>query len=96
MSIERWRSQIDAIDNELLRLLNKRAQIAIKVGESKLSAGLSVTDQDRERDVLTRLCRENTGPLDDEAVMRLFRRIIRESRCVEARRLEGFRIQTKH
>ncbi len=89
MSIELWRSQIDSIDNELLRLLNTRASLAIKVGESKLSAGMSVSDQGREREVLERLCETNAGPLDAQAVMRLFRRIICESRRVEARELDG-------
>ncbi|HUE83200.1 MAG TPA: chorismate mutase [Pyrinomonadaceae bacterium] len=89
MSIELWRSQIDSIDNELLRLLNTRASLAIKVGESKLSAGMSLSDQGREREVLERLCETNTGPLDAQAVLRLFRRIICESRRVEARELEG-------
>lgn len=89
MSITVWRTQIDSIDDELLRLLNRRAELAIKVGESKLSAGLSLSDQVRERDVLDRLCQSNTGPLDEAAVRKLFRRIICESRRVEARELEG-------
>lgn len=89
MSITVWRTQIDSIDDELLRLLNRRAELAIKVGESKLSAGLSLSDQVRERDVLDRLCQINTGPLDQTAVRKLFRRIICESRRVEARELEG-------
>ncbi len=35
MTIEDWRAEIDAIDDELLRLLNNRASLAVKVGESK-------------------------------------------------------------
>ncbi len=88
MTIEQWRKEIDSIDDELLRLLNMRAGLAIKVGELKLKEGLSLCDRERERDVLGRLCQTNVGPLDSRAVVKLFRRIILESRRVEARELE--------
>jgi len=35
MSIEDWRSEIDEIDTELLGLLNRRASLAVRVGQSK-------------------------------------------------------------
>ncbi|PYS81667.1 MAG: chorismate mutase [Acidobacteria bacterium] len=88
MTIEDWRAEIDAIDDELLRLLNARAALAIRVGESKRSVGLSVRDGEREREVIERVRRANTGPLDDRAVARLFRRIILESRRAETVALE--------
>lgn len=88
MTIEDWRAEIDAVDAELLRLLNARATLAIRVGESKRSAGLSVTDGAREREVVERARRANAGPLDSAAVARLFRRIIHESRRAEAASLE--------
>ena|SRR5437588_3537722 len=88
MTIEDWRAEIDAIDDELLRLLNVRAALAIRAGESKRSAGLSVWDGEREREVIERVRRANAGPLDESAVMRLFRRIILESRRAETVALE--------
>ena len=63
MTIEDWRAEIDAVDEELLRLLNVRATLAIRVGESKRSAGLSVLDSAREREVVERARRANAGPL---------------------------------
>jgi chorismate mutase len=87
MSIEDRRAEIDAIDAELLRLLNMRASLAVKVGESKRAAGLSVCDRARESEVIARACRANTGPLDESAVTTLFKCIIRASRMVEARSL---------
>jgi chorismate mutase len=83
MTIEYWRSEIDEVDRELLRLLNRRVRLALKVGALKQAAGLPCCDPDRERDVLSTLQRANTGPLDGRAVMKLFRRIIEESRRVE-------------
>ena len=51
MRIEDWRAQIDEIDNELLRLLNRRARLAARIGGMKLRAGLPLYDPDREREV---------------------------------------------
>jgi chorismate mutase len=84
MNIEYWRTEIDEIDRELLRLLNRRARLAIKLGALKTKAGLPCCDPERERAVLGRLKQANPGPLDQDAVTKLFRRIIRESRRLEA------------
>ena len=84
MSIEDWRVEIDKIDGELLRLLNVRASLAIRVGESKRAARLPICDREREREVIERAQSANRGPLGEQAVARLFRLIIRESRRVEA------------
>lgn len=83
MTIEDWRVEIDKIDGELLRLLNERARLAVSVGESKRAAGLAVAAPEREREVVERARRANAGPLDDEAVARLFRAVIRESRRLQ-------------
>src|SRR6266404_3232309 len=83
MSIEDWRTEINALDTELLRLLNQRAQLALKVGESKKEAGASLCDHTREREVIERMCEANEGPLDDRAIVELYRAIIHESRRIQ-------------
>ena len=89
MTIEHWRTEIDEVDRELLRLLNRRARLAMKVGSLKQNAGLPCCDTERERDVITRLQQANGGPLDSRAIGKLFRRIISESRNLQARLLTG-------
>jgi chorismate mutase domain of proteobacterial P-protein, clade 2 len=89
MDIEHWRGEIDEIDREILRLLNMRARLAIKVGALKKAADLPFCDPERERNVLDRLQDLNDGPLDKQAIGKLFRRIIRESRRVESRMVES-------
>ena len=84
MDIEHWRKEIDDIDAELLRLLNMRARLALEVGALKHAADLPCCDPERERSVLQRLQDLNDGPLDKRAVDKVFRRIIRESRRVQA------------
>jgi len=83
MDIDHWRKEIDEIDAELLRLLNIRARLALKVGVLKQAAHLPFCDPERERVVLRRLQDMNSGPLDERAVGKVFRRIIRESRRVQ-------------
>ena len=83
MDIEHWRKEIDEIDAELLRLLNMRARLALKVGALKQAAHLPFCDPERERLVLERLREINAGPLDERAVDKVFRRIILESRRVQ-------------
>jgi chorismate mutase len=83
MDIEHWRKEIDEIDAELLRLLNIRARLALKVGALKQAAQLPFCDPERERIVLHRLQELNGGPLDERAIDKVFRRIIRESRRVQ-------------
>jgi prephenate dehydratase/chorismate mutase len=83
MSVDDWRARIDELDGELLCLLNERARIALKVGESKKEAGASLCDHTREREVIERLCDANEGPLDDRAIIELYRAIIHESRRIQ-------------
>lgn len=88
MSIEDWRAEISALDGELLRLLNKRAGLALQVGESKIASGRSLCDHTREREVIEGMCEANAGPLDDRAIVELFRAIIHESRRIQNRAME--------
>jgi chorismate mutase / prephenate dehydratase len=74
------RERIDAIDRELQRLLNERAACVLTVAEIKQA---EPSDQppvyyrpEREAQILARIKRENTGPLSDDDMARLFREII--------------------
>ena len=88
MTIQDWRLEIDAIDSKLLELLNKRASIAVKVGQSKRVAGIALSDPVREQEVIERAHQANPGPLDEQAIEELFGCIIRESRRIEACAME--------
>ncbi len=79
-----WRAAIDVLDGQLLTLLNTRARLATELGKVKHQAGLGIIDPDRERQVLARLRQTNKGPLDEAAVTRIFARIIREARRIQA------------
>lgn len=83
--IKNPRAEINAIDAELLRLLNQRVEIALKVGEVKTRDEVSLCDHNREREVLATLTRQNTGPLSEQNVTSIFQRIMDE--CLHAQQV---------
>ena len=80
MNIMEWRRRIDNVDEQLLRLLSVRAQLAIEIGRSKREEGIELHDPVRETEVVRRVLEANPGVLDAEAISRLFRVIVDESR----------------
>ena len=83
MDISHWRKRIDEIDLELAKLLSERSNCVIEIGKIKRQKQLPVYDPEREKEILERLLHDNRGPLDNEALKRLFERILDESRRVE-------------
>ncbi len=83
MTIDEIRTAIDRLDDELLKIFNQRAALALKIGEIKKVSGLAIYDPEREKKIFLRMKRENPGPLDDQAIVRLFERVIDESRRLE-------------
>lgn len=77
--IENPRVEIDRIDSEILRLLNCRAEIALRVGAVKAGNDASLVDPLRESQVLARLTADNPGPFDPTSIENIFQRIIDES-----------------
>lgn len=89
MEIDELRKRIDLLDDVLLRIFNERARIALEIGRVKNRLGLPVFDPGREKRIFARMKEENPGPLDDGAVIRLFERVVDESRRLERIRSQG-------
>lgn len=83
MDISDWRKRIDELDAKLVKLLSERSRCAAEVGKLKRRAGLPLYQPEREREILERVQRMNGGPLGNDALKRLFERIIDEARMVE-------------
>ena len=77
------RQQIDAVDRELLALLNRRAALAQQVGELKKREGSVVFRPEREAQVIDGLKTINTGPLKAESVAPVWREIMSACRALE-------------
>lgn len=80
MELEDWRNEIDALNHQLLELLNRRAQCALEIGRIKHAIEQPIYVPERETSILNRIRELNAGPLADEAVQRIFQQIIDESR----------------
>lgn len=83
MDIDDWRKEIDRIDERLVELLNARSRCAIEIGRIKRKAGLPVYSPGREAEVIRNVIGASAGPLEPDALRRLFERIIDESRRIE-------------
>jgi len=87
-TLEGWRLEIDALDAELLRLLNRRSAIACEIARVKAVSGIPAYDARREAQVLEKVTAQNTGPFDDESVRAIFHSVIHETRCLGTKRME--------
>lgn len=77
------REEIDRIDEEILQQLNDRAREVLRIVEIKKELGMPVYFPEREDEILRLVQGSNKGPLSDEAIRRVFERIIDESRRLE-------------
>jgi len=76
MQIPELRQHIDMIDTEILRLLNRRAELVLEVGRQKATDNLDFHVPQREEEIYARLQAENTGPFPAHAVRPVFREVI--------------------
>jgi chorismate mutase/prephenate dehydratase len=77
------RQSIDEVDRELLALLNRRAELALRVGELKKGEGSVVFRPEREAQVIDGLKAANTGPLATASVAPIWREIMSACRALE-------------
>ena len=77
------REQIDALDAELLELMNRRADVARKIGELKRADGSPAFRPDREAAVIDGLKARNAGPLPTDSVAPIWREIMSACRALE-------------
>ena len=78
-----WRSCIDEIDAQVLKLLNERARCAGEIGKIKALKAMKIHNPAREREIIARLRDQNKGPLTDTAIQNIFEQIINECRSLE-------------
>ena len=82
-NLEQVRDEINQVDDELVLLLNKRAQLSISVGRFKETGQESVFKPFREKDVLDRIIAVNSGPLPAEHLQAIYREILSSSRSLQ-------------
>lgn len=78
------RERIDAVDVELLSLLNRRAALALEVGEVKKMEGSPAFRPEREAQVIDGMKQRNGGPLLRDSVAPIWREIMSACRALES------------
>ena len=83
MTLDDLRDQIDAVDGELLRLLNERADLVHGVGEIKHAQGLEIYAPEREEKLLQSLVAKSQGRLTDNSIRAIYREIMSAALALE-------------
>ncbi len=89
MELGELRRQIDAVDRKLVELLNERARLVEAIGKLKKRLGMEIYTPEREKEILALAASANGGPFSGAAILRLFERILDESRSLERKTAEG-------
>ncbi len=82
------RAKIDQIDVAILDLLNQRTKVVEDIGRAKENSGLPIYEPKREDDVFRNVTAHNHGPLPEDALKRIFERIMDEMRSLQRMRRE--------
>lgn len=83
MNLDDWRSRINDLDNQLLNLLNQRAEAALRIGDLKRRKDVAYFVPEREAEIVDRLVKLNRGPLPADAVRAIWREILSASLALE-------------
>ena len=81
--LERLRKETDEIDNEILRVLNKRAVTVIEIAHIKRNEKTKFYSPEREREILDRLTTLNKGPFPNDTLKVIYREILSASLSLE-------------
>jgi chorismate mutase-like protein len=83
MEISDWRRKIDELDEQIVRLINQRAEAAKAIGALKQNGSLPVYEPQREQTVFEHVRHANTGPLSNAEMVDIYQRIIDVMRAIQ-------------
>lgn len=96
--LRKLRDSIDDIDKELVSLISKRTLHSVLIGRVKRSLNLPTYNPEREKEISRRISSYVEEPLGKEALLRIYERIIDESRAIQREELNKgniFKISSK-
>jgi chorismate mutase/prephenate dehydratase len=83
MELNDLRKKIDSIDAKMLELLNERMEVVNQVGELKRQTKATIYRPEREKAIIDRLSKLNTGRLNKAAIEAIFLEIFAVARNIE-------------
>ena len=87
MDISDWRRKIDALDLQIVELLNQRAEAARAIGKLKEATDMPVFEPKREDVIFENVRSHNRGPLPDSELVFIYQRLIAVMRCLQRNEL---------
>ena len=76
-NLDRLRNEIQKIDHQIAKLLHKRIDTVIEIGQIKSELGLPIVDKNREKQVINNVLNDSNNPIHAESIHKFFRYIIR-------------------
>jgi chorismate mutase len=86
--LEEFRILIDDVDRRIVGLLNERTLVVQQIGRVKGLAQMPIYEPKREDQVFANITGSNPGPMNPEALRRIFERIIDEMRSIQRLQME--------
>jgi len=83
MDLADWRTRINELDNQILNLLNQRAEAALQIGNLKRRQGTPSYVPEREAEIVRLLSAGNRGPLTADNVAAIWREVLSACRALE-------------
>ncbi|MFP4423929.1 MAG: chorismate mutase [Candidatus Woesearchaeota archaeon] len=81
MGLESMREEIESIDEEILRLLGKRLELAVVIGKYKRDKGISIMQPEREKILVAKHVKQGKDlGLEPDFVEDIYQRIMQEMR----------------
>lgn len=87
-ALDALRAAIDEVDLKLLALFNERANVVAQIGDIKRVAAIPIYEPKREELVFKNVLEHNQGPLPNDAIRRLYERIVDEMRTLQRERMK--------
>jgi chorismate mutase/prephenate dehydratase len=81
--LERLRKRIDALDEQLVGILNDRTALALEIGKIKQASGGEIYVPAREKAVLDRVVNLSAGPLGADSIQAIYREIMSAALALE-------------
>lgn len=83
MSLQEHRQAIDALDADIVRLLNERTKHVLEIGAIKTRQGAEIYAPHRERAVFERVTKLNKGPITNEGLRAIYREVMSSALSLE-------------
>jgi chorismate mutase/prephenate dehydratase len=80
--LERYRKDIDIIDNKLIKLLNKRGKLAELIGKNKYINNIKINQPEREKEIIERMKIKSKG-LKNESIESIWREIFEACKIIQ-------------